>query len=571
MANVYFKNEYKNIEVESGTSLIECIRLAGLKIETPCNCIGICGKCKVIAKGSLSPICEEEKAFINKKNERLACLTKVGDGYVEVELINLEDKMKTINKGHSIEVDINSSISKIKLPKMEDELSIPYINRLGYMDPSLNVINKFSKMDSINNNYYGIKYEDKIIDIKSKSNKIYGVSFDIGTTGLSAYLVNLETGNIQKKISGVNPQTEFGGDVLSRITYCKNDDNKLNELKETIINKINSMIKELIKDILDIYMVMITGNTIMLHLLAGISPYSIAKAPYRPVFTDSLVIRPKEINIEINDNGIVRLLPSASGYIGADITSGVIATGFNHKNHSAIFVDIGTNGEIVAIKDKKLAATSTAAGPALEGMNITKGCRAISGAIDSFSIDEDYKMNYTTINDKEAIGICGSGLIDIIAELVDKKVVLKSGRFNKRMPDSLKERLKDKSFYLTENIYVTQGDIRQVQLAKGAIGTGIKMLIEEINLGIQEIDEVVIAGSFGYHVNPINIKKIGLIPKELDCEINFVGNSAIEGARLALINDEILKDIINISKKIRVLELSKEEKFQNYFVRELSF
>jgi uncharacterized 2Fe-2S/4Fe-4S cluster protein (DUF4445 family) len=218
-----------------------------------------------------------------------------------------------------------------------------------------------------------------------------------------------------------------------------------------------------------------------------------------------------------------------------------------------------------------MAASSTAAGPALEGMNISCGLRAEAGAIDSFNIDEEYNIAFTTIGDKEAKGICGSGLIDIAASLINRNIILKSGRFNKNLPEKLAFRLVDKKFYITEEIYISQNDIRQIQLAKAAIASGIIMLLKELNINIESIEEAVIAGAFGYHLNSESIKTIGLIPQGFKGEINFVGNSSVEGARLALINKQKLREMSKIKENIKVVELSVKQEFQDYFVKEISF
>ena len=522
MVSVRFKNEDITIEVEQGTKISECIRIANLSIETPCNCVGLCNKCKVKVIGDVYPLAPAEKSFIlNEENIRLACLTAV-KGDVEVELINTNKKLKTINRGYSIEAQVDNDI----------------------------------------------------VEKASGATIILGVAIDIGTTGLSAYLIDMRNGDIINKTSCLNPQTEFGGDVLSRITFAINNEDGTKILRDFIVNEVNLMVKELVDDIYeleDIYRIMIAANTTMLHLFAGVNPSSIAKAPYTATFLDKMDLASREIGININREGIVTLLPSASAYVGADILAGIVANDFQKKRNSAIFIDIGTNGEIVAISDGKMVATSTAAGPALEGMNISCGLRAEDGAIDSFTIDEDYKISFTTIGSGKAKGICGSGLIDIAAYMVQKEIILKSGRFNKNINNKISHKVRVKKFYITEDIYISQKDIRQIQLAKGAISAGISMLLKEINISLETLTEVVIAGAFGYHINPESIKTIGLIPKGFKGKITFVGNSSIEGARLALLNRGILETIISFHDKIEIVELSTKDTFQDYFIKALSF
>jgi uncharacterized 2Fe-2S/4Fe-4S cluster protein (DUF4445 family) len=575
MVIVKFKNYGVSVEVEEGIRLSDCIRKAGLSIETPCNCLGLCGKCKVKVTGELSPLIEEERKFIgDEENIRLACIARV-EGPVEVELINKKAELKTINRGYSIETSINSGIKRVRLPEIDRKSSMPYIETLDYEISSADLFNKISYFDrNGTSEIFGVAYRHKLLDICEGEINLLGVAVDIGTTGISAYLVDMETGEVLNKVSCLNPQTEFGGDVLSRITFCINNSNGKEMLRDSIINKIKEIVYELISDSYDIesvFRVVIAGNTTMLHLFLGVDPITIAKAPYRSVFLDKLNIKASEIGITISKHGLVTLLPSASGYVGADIISGVVATAFNKKKHGSIFIDIGTNGEIVAISDGKMAATSTAAGPALEGMNISCGCRAENGAIDSFNIDENYNVNFTTIGNKGPVGICGSGLIDIAAYLVEKEIVLKSGKFNTDVDERIKNRIVDKKFYITEDIFISQKDIRQIQLAKGAIASGVSMLLQEIGISIEDVSEVVIAGAFGYHINPDSIKTIGIIPKGFKGEITFVGNSSVEGARLALINEDILEEMTSLKNELTVLELSTKQAFQEYFVRELSF
>jgi uncharacterized 2Fe-2S/4Fe-4S cluster protein (DUF4445 family) len=574
MITVSFKNKGISVDVEEGTLLSDCIRKVDLSIETPCNCIGLCGKCKVRVIGALSPIEREEARFLDGENIRLACAARAM-GPVEIELLEYKKALNTVNRGYSIDVLLNSTIKGVKLNEFNRKTSTPYLKTLNYKLASYNLLEKIVEIDSSKyNEIYGVLYNDKLINITNKRERLLGVAVDIGTTGISAYLVDMETGEVLNRVSALNPQTEYGGDVLTRISFCMNNRNGNRILKDAIISKINEVIKELVDvdyEARDVYRITIAGNTTMLHLLLGINPVSIARAPYRPVFLDCMDIAARELNININSNGIITLLPSASGYVGSDIIAGVAATAFNEKEHSSIFIDIGTNGEIVGISNGKMAATSTAAGPALEGMNISCGCRAEVGAIDTFSIDDDYNISFTTIGEASPIGICGSGLIDVAAALVNKKIILSSGKFNNDMYYRIKDRFRDKKFYITENICISQNDIRQIQLAKGAIAAGVNMLLKEIGITIGEVEEAVIAGAFGYHINPESIKDIGIIPKGFMGKISFVGNSSVEGARLALISKEVTEKMIELKNQISILELSTKEEFQECFVKELRF
>lgn len=575
MVSVKFKNENITIKVEQGTKLSECIRIANLSIETPCNCMGLCGKCRVKVIGEMYDPSLLEKSFIlDDENIRLACLAEVlGD--VEVELINTNKKLKTINNGHSIDVVVNNDIKKLELPRMDKSSTIPYIETIDKAVNSLPVFEKIAMLHrEKESKVYGVCFDNNIVDLIDEDTPILGVAIDIGTTGISAYLVDLETGEVLNKSSYLNPQTEYGSDVLSRITFAINNEEGTKILKDSIVNKVNDMVKELVNkkyEVDNVYKIMIAANTTMLHFFAGINPYSIAKAPYRAIFLNKMDISAREMGICINREAVVTLLPSASAYVGADILAGIVATDFHRKRNYSIFIDIGTNGEIVAISKGKMVATSTAAGPALEGMNISCGSRAEEGAIDSFNIDEDFNISFTTIGNAEAKGICGSGLIDIAANMALSEIILKSGRFNSNLSDKISNRVHEKKFYITDEIYISQKDIRQIQLAKGAISAGISLLLKEANITLEVVEEVVIAGAFGYHINAESIKTIGLIPQGFKGTISFVGNSSIEGARLALINKDILATIESFKDKIEIVELSTKDEFQDYFVKALSF
>ncbi|NFV12118.1 DUF4445 domain-containing protein [Clostridium sporogenes] len=576
MARIIFIKNKLEIEVKKGTKLIECIRKAGLNIEAPCNGKGICGKCKVIARGNLSPKIKEEEKFTEEENVRLACMCEViGDAQIELIEKDKNKKLKTINKGYSIETKLDSKIKKVELNDIDEKNNIPYKDTLNFITEKLSVLKRMGEIEkSKEKDLCGVIHKEELIDVIHKSQSVLAVAVDIGTTGLSAYLLNLEDGEILNKISDLNPQTEYGGDVLSRITYCMENKDGIEILSKCIREKIDSMVDKLIGreyERKNVYEIAIAANTTMLHLFTGVNPNTIAKAPYRSVFLDQIEIKARDMSIEINEEGNIILLPSLSSYVGADIVAGIIATDFQNKKHPSIFIDIGTNGELAAIYKGNMSASSTAAGPAFEGMNISCGSRAEEGAIDNFYIDEDYNIKYSTIGDEEAKSICGSGLMDVMAALIKSKVVMSSGRFNKNMPDKLKEKLRDKKFYITDNVYISQNDVRQIQLAKGAISSGVTMLLKEIDANIEDIEEAVIAGAFGYHINPESIKILGIIPKGFKGKITFVGNSSIEGARLSLLNKDISQAMIDIRENIKVIELSTREDFQDYFVKALSF
>lgn len=519
------------VAVTGGTSLLEAARIAGLRPEAPCNGRGTCGKCRVLAEGNLSPPTEKELAQLSSiagVEMRLACRAIIL-GPVRAELPESRSgSFLTVEEGQRKEL-------KLK-PR-------------GYR-PGL---------------------------------ESYGIALDIGTTSIVAELIDMASGQSLGVSSCLNPQTAYGGDVLTRITYAANRADGVHTLQSEVAGGINRLIENLCRtqDISteQVLEITVAANTTMLHLLLGVNPRSLAVAPYQPVFTRETEVSPGTVRIRIAADGLVTLLPSASAFVGADIIAGLLATDFHHCKEPSLFIDIGTNGEIVAIKDGQLAGTSSAAGPALEGMNITCGCRAEQGAIEAVTISVEGTVNLKTIGSTAPTGLCGSGLIDLIAELVRTGVIEPSGRLTRKenLPPGLAGRIVSyggqPAFLVAETneIILTQKDIRQVQLAKGAMAAGIALLLKELDLEYSEVRRVLVAGAFGYHLKPASLTAIGLLPAALRDKISFVGNTAKEGAKAVLLNRDAAIEAGEIRRRLKIKELSFLPEFQDCFVRQLGF
>lgn len=335
--------------------------------------------------------------------------------------------------------------------------------------------------------------ERKITDAAGEQ-KCLGIALDIGTTSVVAVLYDLKTGQQLAKASGLNPQTQYGGDVITRITYAKQTVG-LDNLHSAIIEGINQLINQLTEQsgtlCQDIYFMIVAANTTMLHLFIKENPASLAVAPFEAVFLAALEISAPEMGLNMNEKAAVHLTPSASSFVGGDILAGLLAIDFASYRGAALFIDIGTNGELAAIRNGKIVATSTAAGPAFEGMNITFGCRAEDGAIEGVRIDDRGNLNLGIIGQRpKAKGLCGSGLIELTAELIRRGVILPNGRFASpgQLEPTLAVRLtqwqEQKCFLVDEDsgVVLTQKDIRQIQLAKGALLAGITMLSRELDI-----------------------------------------------------------------------------------------
>ena len=389
-----------------------------------------------------------------------------------------------------------------------------------------------------------------------------GVALDIGTTTVVGCLVDLKSGQILDRTSALNPQSAFGADVITRISASREN---LSSLQKVIIDKTNEIIKVLAKR-KKIDELVISANTTMLHIFLGVNPEPIGVAPFTPIFTETVHTYGAKLNVLADK---VTLLPSVSGYIGSDITAGLLACEIP-QNQTSLFVDIGTNGEIALLTNGKIFATSSAAGPALEGACIECGMGGVDGAIDSVTTD-GREISFTTVGSKNAVGICGSGLVDIIAVLVKEGIIDESGAFDEECESLISNRLVSDRFYISDTVYISQKDIRQFQLAKSAICSAIKTIVSENNLTLSQIDTVYIAGGLGYYTNMQNAGSVGLIPNELVTKCKTVGNTALLGAIKCMLSNKNLEKVKEIASKTEAVELASSPVFAEEFIENMAF
>ncbi|OPX43991.1 phenol hydroxylase P5 protein [Ruminiclostridium hungatei] len=557
MAKVNFYPQGKSVTVEEGATILQAARKAGIVIESPCNGVGTCGKCKVrLDKESLNNVVAGGKHHLAKAEEEqgyvLSCEAKIyGNISVEATSNQRNSTLKILSKGQSFDISIKPLIKK------------EFFNTENYT--------KVFAGDK----ELGVEYGDT-------REKCYGAVVDIGTTTLVAAVVNLKDGSEIGTASALNPQAVHAQDVLSRIKFSSEADG-LYIMYSEVVREINSLIKEIVdsKGISNknIYEVVFSGNTCMAHLVTNTNPQSLGKYPYTPEINGAVYLNAREHKIGISPIGIIYVPPIISAYVGADITSGVLASQLHEKKGITLFVDIGTNGEMVIAFDGNLSATSTAAGPAFEGMNITHGMRAGQGAIEFFEIDEPGGISTKVIGNTKASGICGSGLLDVVGELVAHGVINKNGKFVEPeasdLQSALKERLVKQEgkwiFKITDKVFLSQKDVRQVQLAKGAVRAGIEFLLESKGVKAGDVDKVLIAGSFGYHLRAKSLINIGLLPKEFDGKIEFMGNTSKSGGQAFLLNKTYRDQLEKIVKQVEVLELANFKGFDKVFVRCLGF
>ncbi len=389
----------------------------------------------------------------------------------------------------------------------------------------------------------------------------FGMAVDIGTTTLVFYIINLLSSSVVEVLSKINPQSVYGADVISRISYGVENPDGVKNLQKILVDTINNVIMEYSErnDIPAEHFVKlaITGNPTMLHQLMGIDAISIAHAPFIPAFTDTKVFPARDLGINIHEQGEIVLPPSLSAYVGADIIAGLASIDRERTGKNFLFIDIGTNGEMVLLTPGKILSCATAAGPAFEGANISSGMGAIQGAISKYSYD-----SYDVIGGLEPIGICGSGLIDIVAEMLNRGVVNSNGNIKA-----------DIEIYKNgaKTVSVTQKDIREIQLAKSAIAAGIKRLMAMAGIGLDELENVLLAGGFGNYIDIENAIRIGLLPDVSVEKYIQVGNTAGTGASLALKSEGFVEDMEKLIKEIEYIELSTDEEFTMEFAMNMFF
>lgn len=576
MPQVIFVGSGVTVEAALGETLLSCIRRSGLRVDSTCDGRGQCGTCRLVARGELSPCDEQECRHLERESPdvRLACRARVL-GNVSVTLSDTGKQLQTACGSSLRACSSDSPLKQIELP-CEIRDGKPYAEKLPFRITDPEILNKIAMWDNKGQRAFGLTFQGDLIDIRFDRTPLLGAALDIGTTSLALSLFELESGTCLGDTFALNPQTAYGGDVITRIDYCRHNPEGASVLKAEVTRQIDLMLTEALGAIgsspNQVRLLTAAGNTTMLHILAGINPSPLASAPFTPAFLKTLVLSGDRLAVQVAPTARIMFLPGASAYVGADIIAGLAAIDYRSYPQMTLFVDIGTNGEIILIEGPdRLLGTSCAMGPALEGMNITCGCRAVPGAIDSVALDRDMLPRFTTIGGVPATGICGSGLVDVVACLLESGVITRKGAFNSQANKGLLAPLDTHRYYLTDKVFLSQKDIRQLQLAKSAMASGIATLLSLAGRSIGDLKHVVIGGSFGYHLNARNLRRIGLVPQEYRGPIGFVGNSSLAGASLALLNNSILREMEQVAHTVRVVELGSLSDFSKRFISSLDF
>lgn len=589
-----------------GSTILEAAARAGLTLDTPCGACGTCGKCRIqVTAGASSPTPEETLLFSDQElcqGWRLACRSTIDCDMV----VRIPDSSLFASE-HQILTHAHAEMSTDILPairKQYFELSAPTLTdpdadllrleqAIGKLKIDLSVLRELGPLVR-KNNWKGtaVISDHHLLDIESgdTTDHCYGVAFDIGTTTLVASLLNLTNGDELAVASGVNPQTSLGDDVLSRIAFSSQSSTNRETLQATLANTCNELIQQLSKETgisgQYIYELTFAGNTTMEHLLCGLNVEQLGQVPFIPVHARGLMLPASQLGISVNPNASAYIFPVIGGFVGGDTVAGILATRLIEQNGPTLMIDIGTNGEIVLAKDGALWAASTAAGPAFEGARISCGMRASTGAIEKVVLDDDVQIN--VIGNTAPAGVCGSGLIDLIAQLLECGLITCEGRMLRpdELPVSVAPAIADRvrldtngqvEFLLAQGnadneITLTQRDIRQVQLACGAIRAGITIMLKQVGVQIDALDQVLIAGGFGSYIRPEHARRLGLIPNQLPPHrIHYVGNVALHGAKWVQLSTRMRDQAEELARKARHVELSQDLDFQIQFAEAMIF
>jgi uncharacterized 2Fe-2S/4Fe-4S cluster protein (DUF4445 family) len=521
--NITFKPEGREITIHAGATILEAAGQAGIILNTVCGGKGTCEKCRVILQPSERPV--------------LACQYHIqSDLTLTIPTASRFFEQKILARGIDIKTDNSIYAEYLKTHPAE---------------------------------------------------KIFGLAVDIGTTTLVVKLIDMENGFCLQTAAALNPQTRYGDDCISRIAYAKNE-KKLAEMQKTIIDCINQLITELCEKNSsrpnDIYEICLVGNTTMNHIFLGLPITQLGQAPYEAFSLEARDLPPEQLHININPAGNIHTVANIAGFLGADITAVTLATGTDLAEEVTLIIDIGTNGELVFGTADHLYAASCAAGPAFEGGRITHGSRAAEGAIEAVVINDD-EIDIDIIGGDAPRSICGSGLIDAVAVLLNLGIIDETGRFAatdklpKRLPANILSRIikqdNQPAFCIAEDadqkVILTQSDIRQLQLAKAAIQTGVKILQKKAAVKDSDIKQVLLAGAFGNYIRKESALRIGLLPNVPPERIHFVGNAACSGAQMILLSRQARIQAGELPRKIEYVEIAREKDFAALYADSMHF
>jgi uncharacterized 2Fe-2S/4Fe-4S cluster protein (DUF4445 family) len=580
------------INCPRGATIFEAARDAGVTLTSICGGRGICGQCRVqILDGKTSSTARKKKSYCNEQELDegfyLACETiPLGDLRVYLPLTSLSVEQRLQINGPDVasvidpvlahyELDLRDYMPEKSYLDWDNLCSILKTQSIRCARADLSVLQRFSSILHSPVSTIGITVRgDEVIDIHQAGQEILGVAIDLGTMKIAAHLVDLNSWKLLAARGVTNPQVAFGEDVMSRITYAL--ENGGNKLRSSVTTAINQLIEELTGDVEKVAELTLVANTAMHHLLLGLPVSHLGRAPYAPVIRSSLDIKARDLGLHIAPGAYAHFLPGIAGFVGGDHVAMLMATGIHDTDKTVLGIDIGTNTEISLARKRMMSCVSCASGPAFEGAHIENGMKAASGAIESVKIGRN-RIELTVIDNVPPIGICGSGILDTVAQLRRHRIIDKRGRFQDH--EMVCQGDNGCEFILAgacdsntrKNICITGGDIAEIQLAKAAIRTGIDTLLYESNTNEEDIDEVVIAGAFGSYIDVSSAIAIGMLPSISLDKFKQVGNAAGVGARLALASKRHRSMAQKIAEKVRHIDLGNYSEFSSRYLKAMWF
>ncbi|WP_292367688.1 ASKHA domain-containing protein [Methanoregula sp. UBA64] len=582
-------------------SILETAQGAGIALRGECGGVGVCGKCRVqITKsyGTLSPVTEKETKLLTPAElaggMRLACQARVLAGkatvFVPPESRNEAREISgTALEGHAV---LGPAVKKIacSLPRPTLADTTPDLERLaaalgrdlsGIPLPVL--ANLPGTLRAGDWTVTAVFWKDEPVAIESgdTTEEMYGLAIDVGSSKIICHLLNLATGKTVAQDHAENPQVMYGEDIVSRITFAAKAPENTKKLQSLVVGTINTLVARMCEGAgipADrIYECVFDGNTVMHHLLLGIDTKYIGISPFLPALKSPVSVPAREIGLSICPEGKVTSLPLIAGYVGSDAVADLMLTRIYERTACSLVIDIGTNSELMLGNSQRIVVCSAPSGPSFEGAQISSGMKAVGGAIETFAI-RDGRISYTTIGGKKPKGICGSGVIDLVAELYSAGIITKTGKFADLTHPRIKKPEGSVPVFVVapgtetesgRDITVTEKDINEFLLAKGSLRAGWTILAEKYGIDPKTLDRVYLAGSFGTHINIKNAMALELLPQVPEERVVLAGETAVGGSKLALLSLHEREAIRPVLDRVEYVELSVEKSFNREYLRSI--
>jgi len=602
---VVFKPDRKTISVKKGTSVLECLRMTDIPIDAVCGGEGKCGRCKVRLSGSFSSSPSELLSHDERADGvALACTSSV-EGDLEVRVL----PRSRLGKHQIVTMSVEKKPGKLKPWVRSFSVALPPASlsdpkadldrlldalRLRRCEVPLEVLRELP--DALRNGRWKVvatlSHMDGVLQLVrvepgERPGNLFGVAVDIGTTTIVASLVDLSTGTVLATASDYNRQISRGEDVIARMMYS--EEHGMDELSHLVRDTINDCIERLISDASrklgapveqdDIVAASLAGNTVMTQLFLGIPTDFLRLEPYVPVSTAFPVTNGRRVGLKANPAGTVLLFPARAGYVGGDIVADILVSGMHKSSGMHLLIDVGTNGEMVLGGKDWMVACSCSAGPAFEGGEVSCGMRAMDGAIDRIRMNEDLSLSYHVLGEIKPVGVCGSGLIDLLAEMYNTGVIDRKARIQDVGSDRIREGDEGMEYVIerkeklgqeaASDMIITDADLQNILRTKAAIYGACSVLLRKTDESPEDLDSIIIAGGFGYHLDIERAVSLGMFPDVPRKKYRFIGNGSLGGAKLALLSKSARREMLSIMKQMTYLELSVDNEFYEEFTSSL--